>query len=164
MSVRSGIGVVAMALTALSLAGCTLLQPVDPDLTVERAKAAVLAEGKRLVSAIPEKYVKEYRQLDTAHLLSCTSDSYTWPDQGEVTFKGDPDIPAIVEGIAKRYRGKAGFSVEHKKRWDGGDRIVISGDDGANYYLTIWSDGILHVDSFSACFTLDEDQWPGDAY
>jgi hypothetical protein len=153
-----------VVLIALSLAGCTRLQSADPDLTVEKAKAEVLAEGKRLVSVIPAKYVEEYDQLHTAHLLSCTSDSYTWPDQGEVTFKGDPDIPALVEGIAKRYRNKVGFSVEHKKRWDGGDRIVISGDDGANYYLTVWSDGVLHVDSFSACFTLDDDQWPGDAY
>jgi hypothetical protein len=164
MSVRSGRGVVALALIALSLAGCTRLPRVDPDLTVERAKAEVLAEGKRLVSVIPEKFVEEYRQLDTAHLLSCTSDSYTWPDQGEVTFKGDPDVPALMTEIAEHYRSKSGFAVRIDKDWDGTDMIVLNGEDGANFYLTVWSDGVLHVDSFSACFVLDEDQWPGDAY
>ena len=140
------------------------VQRVDPDLTVEKAKAEVLAEGKRLVSVIPEKYVASFHQLDTAHLLSCTRDSYRWPNKGEVTFKGNQDIPGLITEIAEHYRSTAGFVVRIEKDSDGGEMLVLKSDDGAHYYLTIWSDGVLHVNSFSACFTLDEDQWPGDAY
>ncbi|MFF1633365.1 hypothetical protein [Leifsonia sp. NPDC058248] len=161
---RSGLGIACLGLIGVLLAGCMRVQRVDPDLTVDRAKTDVLAEGKRVVSVIPEKYVEEYRQLDTAYLLACTSDSYSWPDQGEVTFKGDPDIRGLMTEIAEHYRNKPGFDVRIEKAWDGDDMVVLKADDGANYYLTVWSDGVLHVDSFSACFTLDEDQWPGDAY
>ncbi|MFF1633363.1 hypothetical protein [Leifsonia sp. NPDC058248] len=75
MNVRPGLGVVVLGLISVSLTGCIRIQPVDPDLTVEKAKAEVLAEGKRMVSLISEGLVEEYQQLDTTHLLSCTSDS-----------------------------------------------------------------------------------------
>jgi hypothetical protein len=44
------------------------------DLTVEVAKATVLAEGQQLVATLPEEYVQSYHQLKSAHLLSCSGE------------------------------------------------------------------------------------------
>lgn len=80
--------VAVVALICVAVTGCserkvaTTKQP-----TVESAKAAVLAEEKRLVSFLPSQYVERLDQLNTAHLLSCTGGGYTWPDQAEVTLK-----------------------------------------------------------------------------
>jgi hypothetical protein len=152
--------VILLALVACSGPGAA----PKADLTVETAKATVLAEGQRLVAAIPEEYVQSYHQLESAHLLSCAGERYKWPDQGTVSLKGDPNISMLLVKIEDTYAKRPGFSARIDSAWDGRDLLVISADEGSHYYVSAGSEGKLHVDSFSACFTLDDDQWPGDAY
>jgi hypothetical protein len=149
-----------LLLTACSPAGAV----TKADLTVEEAKATVLAEGQRLVSLIPEKYVETYVQREKAHLLSCSEDLYRWPDQGRVTLKGDPKMSELLAAIADAYRGQEGFTVELTRAWDGANRVIISAEEGAHYYITPGVKADLQVDSFSACFALGEEQRAGDAY
>ena len=135
-------------------------------MTVDKAKAAVLAEEKRLVSFIPPEFVARHQQLTESYLLSCSATgSYTWPDQGVVTLNGNPDVGPILRGIAEKYTRLPGFKVSFDTTVDGAERLMVSGDDGADYLVSpLSSDTELRIATFSACFTLGPDQWPGDAY
>ena len=134
-------------------------------LTLVEAKAAVLAEEKRITSVIPPSYVEEHKQLDSAHLISCRGGEYTWPDQSAIVLKGDPDISYLLALIVASYRNRPGFSVKLGKTWDGAERVIISGKDGSNYYLSQTVEGSeIQFDSFSACFKLAPDQWAGDRF
>ena len=133
--------------------------------TVESAKAAVLAEEKRLVSFLPSQYVERLDQLNTAHLLSCTGGGYTWPDQAEVTLKGSPDTGSLLDDVARGYRKLPHFTLSMDKTSEGADRLTVSNDDGASYLVSPWkSNTALRITSFSVCFNLRADQWPGGAY
>ena len=107
--------VITFAVTGVTLVGLVACsgQGAAPkaDLTVETAKATVLAEGQRLVTAIPEEYVQSYHQLESAHLLSCAGERYKWPDQGSVSLKGDPDISMLLAKIQETYAKRPGFSA-----------------------------------------------------
>lgn len=158
--------VVAAVLIAVAAAGCSerRAMPQKP-LTVEKAKAAVLAEEKRLVSFVPPGYVERHDQLASAHLLSCAGGRYTWPDQGGVVLKGNPDIEALLDGVADGYRKLSGFTVTMGKTADGSRRLRVLGNDGADYLVSPReSNALLRIASFSACFELGPDQWSGDSY
>jgi hypothetical protein len=64
--------VAAVAIVFVTVSGCSGGNAVHAKpATVESAKAAVLAEEKRLVSFIPTEYVEQFSQLDKAHLRVC---------------------------------------------------------------------------------------------
>lgn len=137
----------------------------DPVLTVELAKASVLAEEERIASFVPARYLERLDQLEAAHLISCSRDGYTWPGQGSIVLKGDPDISSLLADIAEAYEGKEGFTVELGTTRDGAERVIISNGQGANYFISPSVNGIdIDVSSFSACFELGPDEWAGDAY
>jgi hypothetical protein len=148
-------GVLLASLVSLALSGCSSQATV---LAVEDAKASVLAEEKRMVDRIPPKDLTSYRQLEDAYLLSSRGGKYTWPDQSIVTLRSGADPSAVIAEIAEHYRQQPGFTVRAGKRWDGGERVTISTDDGADYLLSPAPDNEIALDSFSACFTLREDQ------
>ena len=134
-------------------------------LTVEAAKAAVLAEEKRIASVIPAAYVEELKQLDSAYLISCPDGGYTWPDKSTIVLTGSPDISELLARVASSYQKQHGFSVEVGDTQDGAGRVTISAADGANYFLSPTVEGSdLALSSFSACFELRPKQWPGDAF
>lgn len=157
--------VVAVALST-ALAGCANgAATVKPALTVEAAKAAVLAEEQRIASVIPAEYVERQEQLDSAHLLSCRGGAHLWPDQGTIVLKGDPDISSLLARVMEAYEKREQFTVKLGKTFGGAERVTISGEDGANYYLSPTVQGSdIELSSFSPCFMLGPDQWSGGRF
>ncbi len=137
----------------------------DPELTVYQAKLNVLAEERRLVSAIPAQFVAGHEQNDKAHLITCTGGGYRWPDKGRVKLKGGPDVHEILLGIAKFYEAESGFSVEWDNTLDGAELLTITAQSGASYLVAPrYSNSELQIATFSECFQLGPDQWSGDAF
>ena len=137
----------------------------DKQLTVAVAKARVLAEERRLVSAIPTEYVESHQQLNESYLISCVAGGYTWPDQGSVRLKGEPDIHRLLADIAKLYEKDSGFTVQWGHTFDGAEALTITATSGASYLVAPWhNDSELQIATFSDCFTLSPDEWSGGKF
>jgi len=134
-------------------------------LTVTEAKANVLAEERRLVSAIPPQFVARHDQLEKAHLFSCVAGGYTWPDKGTVVLEGHPDIHRVLNAIADLYRKDPNFTVQWGKTMDGAQKLTITSRSGASYLIApIHDESELWIWAFSDCFELPENEWTGGKY
>lgn len=158
---RVAITVLAGLLSCFGLAGCAKGPGPGPgpDRTLDEAKAALLAEERRLVASIPSEFVERHDQLDKAKVMWCSKGGYTWPDQGTIVLKGNPDRRALLEGIADVYAEDPAYAVRWDNLLDGRERLIIQARSGATYMVspkkTVTE---LRLASFSDCFSLGEEQ------
>ena len=137
----------------------------EKKLTVTMAKTNVLAEERRLVSAIPSEYVASHKQLSESYLLSCVAGGYTWPDKGTVRLTGEPDIHRVLQAVADLYEKDSHFTVQWGHTMDGAQKLTITAESGASYIVAPrQNDSELQIAAFSDCFELPDDEWAGGKY
>jgi hypothetical protein len=145
---------------ALVLTGCRGEQPtMDPNLTVEQAKADTQRFELVVAEAIPADLVERVEQMEKGSLLECgANDAFVWTGNLKIYLKDPASSTHLLQDLADEFEGS--FSEEA-----GRPETQIVGPEGQDLLITLRDDGdYLNFSSGSACFQLDEGQWSGDLY
>ena len=157
------VAVSAMLALAVCIAVASCAAPPMEEtktMDLETAKGIAMAMEDEVTALVPVENAGEQTQFETAHLLGCGDELYSWSGQSTVVLVGGVDAEAILESIAVMWERKPGVAVERKD-----ERVDMTGTQGDFYSADVWESGtILKIDSFSPCFPLEDGQHPGDEY
>lgn len=164
--VHAAVGVLLAGLV-LVLTGFGVTQVAEPGLTLDEAKAELIAQQERVLAAVPEQSVEQVsRNNGLAPLLrSCDEGSFKWPGGMDVWLTADADPEAVIASIAESFRADPEWVVDTEgvvspspyavNLSDGGR---FGDDDVVSIGVAVLepSDGgrLLLVSGFSRCFEL----------
>lgn len=131
---------------------------VDPDLTVDEAKAIAMAMELELAGMVPAENVTSVEQSPEGVLLSCDDNlGYQWTGITNVHIQGTIDNAALVDAIVDEYSNRDSFTA---KTWEIAEDVRsahVVGRHGAGYFVHENAEGTaIEVSSFSPCFVLPE--------
>lgn len=136
-------------------------QDVEDALTWQEAKAATQARELEIAALVPAELVVKRDQWTEGLLLSCDKTRHSWTGSMTVTVLPGTDIESIIKDIEAHYRQQ--FEVDADQNPGGYYRIHIRPPVESEGYIV--SHGFepdqLYISSFSECFTLPEDVYPG---
>lgn len=147
------------------LAGCMQKGTrVDENWTVAEAKDSTQEIERRIARAVPDQYIVSTEQLDKGSFLSCGDGGHQWSGFQLMKIIGDPEPEALLQPVRAEF--EADSTLRTMTRQDEVDAILeVMSDDGA-LWITRYrrARGELVTHSFSGCFRLPDDIWPGSPY
>lgn len=160
----------ALLCAALSLAACSSTDTTDTtdrttDVTLEEAKAKLLALQHEIIGMVPQDLVVSLFESDTSSLLSCDGENQKkWTGTGQVELQPGLDRDKFLDDVRDTVSGQSGWTAKDAQDGDGARTVEILHDDGTHLIVGIW-DGpeSLQIDGFSACFDFPEYQY-GEKY
>ncbi|MFF0909954.1 hypothetical protein ACFWZW_04595 [Microbacterium enclense] len=137
---------------------------MNEDLDVAEAKRVTQAVENQIVDAVPAQFVVARQQLEAGSFLSCGDGGYYWSGFITAQIGGDPDPSSILGPILATFNNLPAFAAY--SRSSQGDQVIdLQNEDGSLWIVRYRDDrDELSVDSFSACFRLPDDIWPGSPY
>lgn len=87
-----------------------------------------------------------------------------WAGSLTADIQGNPEPEEILTPIHDLFRDRPGFRAAMRKD-ESGELVDVAGPDGALWIVRYRRDDQeVAVTSFSGCFRLPEEIWPGDHY
>ncbi len=151
--------VCAIVAVALLLTGCGGGPSVDPDLTVEQAKADTQRLETQVAEAFPVDLVDHVEQMENGTLLRCGDGVWRWSGWTRVYLTEPSLSDQVLRDIAVQFDDSEFAVVDGEPEayiyGPEGQRVMVSHDEAGRFASIV---------SGSACFKLRDDQWPGDEY
>lgn len=165
------VALAAFVACALMTTGCspsTGDASVNKSLSLDEAKGMAQGMEVALADFVPAAQVSAVQQNPTGVLMSCSEEgAYQWSGQTKVVLNSDGtyDGAAVVNAIARTYDGRDSYRTKTDLTTDGQPRAHVVGDYGQGYLVALSVDKtFVQILSFSPCFVLPEDVWPGGEY
>ncbi|HWU57250.1 MAG TPA: hypothetical protein VN045_00925 [Microbacteriaceae bacterium] len=134
-------------------------------LSLEQAKHAAQKMEDTIAGLVPDEYVAKSEQAPKGTLLSCSKDSYQWSGQTDVYLEGSPDVDRILDRIADHWKGDDNYTIKRDTAANNTPRLTLSGAHGAGYIVNPTRDNShVQILSFSPCFRLPDDVYPGGTF
>jgi predicted small secreted protein len=157
-----------LLVACVALAGCGTSGggDVDQELDVERAKRVAMEMELELAALVPSENVASLDQQQEGVLVSCEGErAYQWTGQTTVALQGAPDTEAIVNSAVSEYSERDPYTARLETTADGYPSAHVRGPHSAGWLMTESVDGTsLEILSFSPCFRLPDDLYPGDRF
>ncbi|KQM82404.1 hypothetical protein [Agromyces sp. Leaf222] len=159
---------IALLIPLATLAGCATTQPeVDESMTWQEAKKSAQQTENEIVALIPSDQIVTTTQGATGTLLSCDDTQYQWTGRTTVKLAPGADVEPLVTTIAEHYDENGDLTPEQYADINGDLTVQLIAHDGKENYLVgagTKSAEELEVTSFSACFVLPDDVYPGGEF
>ncbi|WP_105033709.1 hypothetical protein [Cryobacterium aureum] len=154
-------------IVTLALTACAVPQnpQKETSMDLQTAKGIALTMENETAALLPSESIGDQTQKQTGPLLKCGDDQYRWSGRTVLTFAGEVNPQAIVDGIAAAWKLKERVTVKEGDTTGDDAEVDLRVDDGGSYNAAIWNSGTqLYITSFSPCFELEEGQHPSDEY
>lgn len=134
-------------------------------MTWEEAKADTQAMELEIASLIPAERVISVDQKPTGVLLSCDEIQHQWAGGSTVYLAPDTNVENLVKDMEARMAEDDRFD---SRNWIGPTGIynvqLMSAKSAEGYIFSEGEPGTVDINSFSECFTLPEDVYPGGKF
>lgn len=135
------------------------------NLTWQQAKAMTQDREMEIARIIPVSAVASIEQHATGTLFSCDSTQYNWLGMTTVELAVGEDAEEITKRMEARFRDEGEFDVETWVNIGEKYRVELVSRTSAEGYIFGEGDpGTVVIDSWSPCFTLPEDVYPGGRF
>lgn len=156
-------------LPIFALAACATGDPeMNDSLTWQEAKRSAQQTEDEIVALITPDQVASVEQRAEGTLLSCNGTEHQWSGRTTVTLAPGADVEALVRTISEHYRETGTLLTPEEYDDINGDLTVqlVAADRKENYLVGtgVQNPEQLEVSSFSACFTLPDDVYPGGVF
>lgn len=134
-------------------------------MTVEKAKADAQAMELEIASLIPAEMLVSVDQKPTGVLLSCDETQHQWAGGSTVYLVPDSDVEKLVKDMEARLAEDDRFDSRNWLGPSGGYNVqLMSVKSAEGYIFSEGEPGTVDINSFSECFTLPEDVYPGGKF
>lgn len=157
---------VTLAGCVVVLSGCvTIVEDVDPHLTLPDAKKYTQEIEREIAGALPAELLLDVEQKETGVFLPCSRDGgEQWAGGLTAHVQSGADAALVLDPVEKQLATKQGLALN--RREDDEDFIL----DIVGHHHSAWvvrydtETGEVYVTSFSPCIRLPEGVWRGDRY
>lgn len=151
---------------AVFLSGCvTVIENVDPDLSLPDAKQYTQSIEREIAGALPTELLLDVEQKETGVFLPCSRDGgEQWAGGLTAHVQSGADSALVLDPIQERLAANEGLALN--RRTDDEDSILeIVGHHHSAWVVRYDTEtGEVYVTSFSPCIHLPDDVWRGDTY
>lgn len=159
--------------TALALTGCSVAAPTPPTthpatrLTWQRAKADTQATETEIAKSIDPSAVASITQTPKGTLLRCDANTWQWTGHTKIALKTPTSPESYLATIKSSWAPDHGFESRMIPDAIGGQANALQLHRGTAEGYTISGtagNAGLQIDSFSPCFTVPDDVYPGGSF
>ncbi len=134
-------------------------------MTLEEAKAEAQAMELEIASLLPAEMVVSVDQKPTGVLLSCDETQHQWAGGSTVYLAPGTDVENLVKDMEAQMAEDDRFD---SRNWLGPTGVynvqLMSVTSAEGYIFSEGEPGTVDINSFSECFTLPEDVYPGGKF
>jgi len=162
---------IATVVAVLLISGCSMtgpnrtLPPTSTAVRWETAKETTQAEELAIAHQIDPAEVTSVSQNPKGTLMQCDAKTWQWTGHTAVGMKNPANMSAVLASARSYWSSQPGFTVTSEKDTNGSPVLDIARGDHEGYAVGPGSDGkSLWIDSYSDCFTVPDDVYPGGRF
>lgn len=128
----------------------------------QQAKKDTQALELRIAHQFPTADVQSVDQQAKGTLMQCDADNWQWTGGTKITLAPAANPAALLSSAQTYWESQPGFTVNTTKDQDGDPTLQLNRGEHEGYVISVWKNPTrLVISSFSNCFKVPDDVYPG---